>query len=162
RSPRSNFFRQRDDRLRKAPRVVDVGGVVIAEPLHGLVIQSDGVPCQRRRYLQSSKLLRLVGIVAQSELAGDRDDMRAAVHLHFKLISRDGESLAVNRQRPRPCGEQENERYQEPHRKTSPSDNYLNDKITTCGEAEQHECCSTARAREARRDSHQRVSREWR
>src|ERR1019366_5510017 len=35
RSRRSNFLRQRDDYLRKAPGMVDVGGVVIAEPLHG-------------------------------------------------------------------------------------------------------------------------------
>src|ERR1039458_4389179 len=53
--------------------VTEIGGVVIAEPLNRLVIQSDGIPCQRRRYLQSSQLLRLVGIVAQSEFASDRD-----------------------------------------------------------------------------------------
>ena len=116
RGRRGNFFRQRDDRLRKAAGVIDVGGVVVAEPLHRLVIQRDGVPRQRRRHLQSSELLRLVGIVAQRELAGDRHHMRGAVDLHLKLIARDGEGLAVNGKRGQPCGKQENDRYQKTHR----------------------------------------------
>jgi hypothetical protein len=41
--------------------------------------------------------------------------MRGAVQLHLKLIAGDGEGLAINRERRRSCGEQEKERYQEPH-----------------------------------------------
>ena len=54
-----HFFRQGDDGFRQAAGVIDVGGVVVAEPLQRLAIERDAVPRQRRRDLQRHQLLRL-------------------------------------------------------------------------------------------------------
>ncbi len=81
--------------------MIDVGSVILAQPLHRLIVEGDAVPVQRRRDLQGNILLGSLGVVAQREFAGNRHDVGGAVDLDFELIAGDGEGPAIDGVRQR-------------------------------------------------------------
>src|SRR5271169_661106 len=90
-----HFLGQSGNGLRQTPGVIDVGGVIVADPLHWLAVESDAVPAQGGRNLKNDVLLGRLGVVAHCQAAGHGHDMRRTIDLNVQLIVSDGKRFAI-------------------------------------------------------------------
>src|ERR1019366_6660578 len=97
---------QRNDGLGKCARMVNIRNVGLRNVLNALAVHPNRTPIERGGNLQRHDLLRLNGIVAQSDLAARAQPLLFGLKAHFQVVPGDGESFPVKRR----CGNNQTSR----------------------------------------------------
>ena len=102
-------MRQSDNRFRQVASVVDIRGERLGHELQRnlfrfftrfrgrFINRANRPPVQRRGDLQRRDVLRLQGIVAQSDLAADAEPMLFRLNSDIEVVARESKSLAIER-----------------------------------------------------------------